>query len=88
MLNAANEEGQGTEAQKVLNQIHDYMDMHHDRFGYVITETEVIMFKRREENELWGQLNLSPAIPLHGPVGELNGLMILWYFHVKIRSHE
>jgi hypothetical protein len=72
-----------TETQKVVNQIHDYMDMHHNRFGYIITETEVVMFRRRDENQKWGQLDFSPAIPLKAKEGNLNALMVLWYFHVK-----
>jgi hypothetical protein len=77
------------EAQKVMNQIHDYMDMHNNRFGYIITETEVVMFQRREgeegsgDEQKWGQLDYSPSLPIHTKHGERSALMVLWYFHVK-----
>jgi hypothetical protein len=71
------------EVKKVLSQIHDYMDMHNNRYGYVITETELIMFRRRNKKETWGQLDFSPAIHFGGGKGKLNPLMVLWYFHVK-----
>lgn len=71
------------EPQKVLNQIHDYMDMHHNRFGYIITEKEIVMFRRRDHQERWAQVDFSPAIPIHAPEGKINALMVLWYFHVK-----
>ena len=57
------------------------MDMHHNRYGYVITETELVMFRRREKR--WGLLDFSPSIPLHTADGGLNAIMVLWYFHVK-----
>ena len=75
------------ETKKVLNQIHDYMDMHHNRFGYVLSETELIMFRRRENGwnatPVWGQLDFSPNIPVQGKVEERNGVMVLWYFYMK-----
>jgi hypothetical protein len=83
MLLEACEKENHVEAQKVLNQVHDYMDMHHDRFGYIITEVELVMFRRRNDNEKWGQIDFSPAIPIHAPEGSLNALMVLWYFHIK-----
>ena len=72
------------EAQKVLFQIHDYMDMHHNRFGYVIGNNELIMFRRRDTPPgAWGQLDFSDPIPLNTEKGKLNGMMVLFYFHVK-----
>jgi hypothetical protein len=72
-----------TEGQKVMNQIHDYMDMHSNRFGYIITETEVVMCRRRDEDQKWGQMDFSPSLKLSPGVGEVSALMALWYFHVK-----
>lgn len=72
------------ELQFVMNQIHDYMDMHHCRFGYILTETELIMFRRREENGEWGLMDYSQPIPRNAPAeNQLNSMMVLWYFHVK-----
>jgi hypothetical protein len=68
----------------VANQIHDYMDMHHNRYGYIITHTELIMFRRREDPlETWGQMDFSESIPVSTGRGKLNAMMVLWYFHVK-----
>jgi len=65
------------------NQIHDYMDMHHCRYGYVLTEAGGYMFRRREGG-LWSHVDYSSFIPLQStPEGELNFMMVLWYFHVK-----
>ena len=72
------------EGKKVMNQIHDYMDMHHNRFGYIITQNELIMFRRRDDGtETWGQVDYSPSIPVSTERGKLNAMMVLWYFHVK-----
>lgn len=88
MLQRAYEGDQQAEPQKVLNQIHDYMDMHHNRFGYIITEVELIMFRRREEGNKWGQLDFSPSIPIQPEQGRLNALMVLWYFHAKYAMYN
>ena len=79
------EKGQTKNAnlQNVINQIHDYMDMHHCRYGYIITETELIMFRRRDENGRWGLMEFSQPIPRNAKENELNAMMVLWYFHVK-----
>lgn len=72
------------ELQFVMNQIHDYMDMNHCRFGYILTETELIMFRRRCGPEKWGLMDYSQPIPLNAPAdNEVNAMMVLWYFHVK-----
>jgi hypothetical protein len=72
------------EGKKVMNQIHDYMDMHHNRFGYIITQKELIMFRRRDDPpEKWGQLDYSPSIPVSSERGKINAMMVLWYFHIK-----
>ena len=72
------------ELQFVMNQIHDYMDMHHCRFGYILTDTELIMFRRRDGAGEWGLMDYSRPIPQNAPAeNELNAVMVLWYFHVK-----
>jgi len=73
------------EGAKVMNQIHDYMDMHHNRYGYIITQKELIMFRRRDTPPgTWGQVDYSPSIPISSTKrGDLNAMMVLWYFHVK-----
>jgi hypothetical protein len=83
MLNTAaqNPEADWKEPQKVLNQIHDYMDMHNDKYGYIITETELIFFRRVGSD--WGHVEYSPRIPLQAERGQLNAMLVLWFFHVK-----
>src|SRR5579859_7911138 len=49
------------EAEKVLSQIHGYMDSHEARYGYIVTNEELICFRRRAGK--WGQLDISKAIP-------------------------
>lgn len=72
------------EGKKVADQIHDYMDMHHNRYGYIITHTDLIMFRRREDAaQTWGQVDFSDSIPVSAERGKLNAMMVLWYFHVK-----
>jgi hypothetical protein len=76
------------EGSKVVNQIHDYMDMHQNKYGYIITHTELIMFRRRDNPPKWGQLDFSPSIPVSAERGELNAMMVLWYFHVRYAVME
>jgi len=80
------------QSQLVMNQIHDYMDMHHNLFGYIITDTELIMFRRRndliDKDGRWGKVEYSPRIPVQAKKGQLNALMVLWYFHVKYAVME
>ena len=72
------------EAQKEMNQIHDYMDMSNNKYGYIITQTELIMFRRRDTPVgNWGQMDFSQSIPVSTKKGRLNAMMILWYFPVK-----
>lgn len=72
------------EAKKVLYQIHNYMDMHHNRLGYVIGNNELIMFRRHDyPRQVWGHLDFLDPIPLNTERGKLNGMMVLFYFHVK-----
>ena len=89
MIHRARKRPQGlAEVVKVLNQLHDYMDMHHNRYGYVITETEAIMFRRRGaygDEGVWSRLEYSDGIPISAGEGELNAMMILWYFHVNVQ---
>ena len=43
------------QAQRVVNQIHHYMEMHHSGFGYALTDTELIMYRRPTENDTDGR---------------------------------
>jgi hypothetical protein len=74
-------QGNNEQLQNVMNQLHDYMDMHYCRFGYILNETELIMLRRREGG--WGLVEFSHSIPRNAGDNELNAMMVLWYFHVK-----
>lgn len=76
------------EVQKVLNQIHFYMDMHEARYGYVITDQELICFRRRDEG--WGELDVGPPIRHYVDVdrktNSLNSKYVLFHLHHVIAN--
>jgi hypothetical protein len=70
------------EATKVLSQIHSYMDRSDARYGYIVTDEELIFFRRRGTG--WGQLDVSPPIPHKGTDKDpLNSLYVMFYMHWK-----
>ena len=79
------------EVEKVLTQIHDYMDRHEARYGYVVNDEELIFFRRRGTG--WGHMDISEGIR-----HDLNGIgpkckisttkLVLFYFHLVIAPHE
>jgi hypothetical protein len=78
------------EAGKVLNQIHDYVDQHEARYGYVVNDQELIFFRRRGTG--WGHMDISPAIR-HDVDGDeegtiLNSKLVLFYFHLVVANDE
>ena len=79
-----------TEAKKVLSQIHGYMDRHGARYGYVVTDEELIFVRRR--GNTWGQIDISPPIK-HGASpdpnkGTLNSKYVLFYFHWVVANDD
>lgn len=79
------------EAQRVLSQIHGYMDRHEARYGYIVNNEELIFVRRRDTG--WGQIDISPAIPHpREPDPEadsddedtITSLYVLYYFHWKV----
>jgi hypothetical protein len=83
-------QGFKTEAQKVINQIYDYMDQHEARYGYVVNDQELIFFRRRSSG--WGHLDISPAIrhDVDADVdnGILNSKFVLFYYHFAVANVE
>jgi hypothetical protein len=79
------------EAQKVINQIHDYMDFSESRYGYVVNDEELIFFRRRGTG--WGHIDVSPAIR-HDVDGRDPNCripttkLVLFYFHMVIGNDE
>lgn len=83
-------ERSNAEAQKVLNQIHGYMDQREARYGYIVTNEELICFRRRDCG--WGQLEVSEAIrhdvEADGETGVLNSKYALFYLHWKVANDD
>jgi hypothetical protein len=79
------------EITKVLTQIHDYMDRHEARYGYLVNDEELIFFRRRGTG--WGHVDISPAIK-----HDIDGInpeckiptskLILFYFHLIVANDE
>ncbi|KAL2821314.1 hypothetical protein BDW59DRAFT_174282 [Aspergillus cavernicola] len=62
---------------QVLAQVNFYMRQHNARYGYILTNTELVAVKRLEGS---GRLAVSTAVPWRrGGVGELSVLLALWY---------
>lgn len=82
--------GAKTEAQKVMNQIHDYMDQHEARYGYVVNDQELILLKRRGTG--WGHMDISPAIrhdvETNLDEGIVNSKVVLFYYHFTVCQDE
>jgi len=78
------------EAEKVLSQIHYYMDKHEARYGYIVTNKTCIFFRRRGTG--WGHIDISPAIPHdregNGEQGIFNSKMVLFYLHRVVANDE
>ncbi|KGO76426.1 hypothetical protein PITC_073080 [Penicillium italicum] len=65
------------EYKQVLAQVNFYMRQHNARYGYILTNTELVAVKRLEGS---GRLAVSSAVPWKGGgVGELSVLLALWY---------
>jgi len=79
-----------TESIKVLSQIHDYMDQHEARYGYIVNNEELIFFQRRGTG--WGHVDISPAIghkvQAQWQKGILNSMFVLLYFHKVIANDD
>ncbi|KAL2369388.1 hypothetical protein RJ035_007362 [Blastomyces gilchristii] len=66
-----------TEYLQVLSQINFYMKQHNARYGFALTDTELVPIKRLDAN---GNLLVARAIPWEaGGPGRLTVLMGLWY---------
>ena len=78
------------QAKHVLSQIHDYMDRHGARYGYIVTDEELIFFRRRGTG--WGHMDISPPIR-HDVEGSLEERIwiskaVLLYFHFVVANDE
>ena len=63
--------------QREYKQVNFYMRQHNARYGYILTDTELVAVRRLEGN---GRLAVSAAVPwTRGGVRELSVLLALWY---------
>jgi hypothetical protein len=78
------------EAQKVCNQIYNYMDMHESRYGYIVNDEELIFFRRT--GVVWGAMEVGPPIrhDVEGDMGngQMNSKWVMLYFHHVIANGE
>jgi len=70
----------GEEFRQALSQVNFYMKQHHARYGYILTDRELVAIRRRDRD---GNLDLSRAIPWdsRGTAQQprLTVLLALWY---------
>lgn len=69
-----------TEFKQALSQVNFYMKQHHARYGFILTDTELVAIRRLDKN---GNIQLSSSIPLttSGTASrpKLTVLLGLWY---------
>jgi hypothetical protein len=85
-----NPKRKNVEARKVLSQIHAYMDQREARYGYIVTDEELIFLRRRGTG--WGHIDITDAIrhdvEPNRDTNTLNSSYVLFYFHWKIANDE
>jgi hypothetical protein len=80
--------GPDATAQRAVTQIYENMRCYEARYGYIINEEELIMFRRTHR----GQIDISPAIR-HDVVVDLdqeiwNSKIVLFYFHWIVANDD
>lgn len=78
--------GQAKEYRQVLSQVNFYMKQNGARYGFIITDTELVPVKRLSEN---GHVAVATAIPWtqRGP-GKLTVVLGLWYLGMLAASNN
>jgi hypothetical protein len=74
------------EAENVFTQIYQYLNERDCAVGYVISDQELVCVRRISEyrcGSWYGVMDISRAIPLASPEGEMNAKLALWYLHHK-----
>lgn len=89
------EEGKSLEFQAPVAQLNFYMNQCSSRYGYILTDAEVVLFKKKNKHPA-AHLYMAPAIPLttfdHMGTfslhhGHLTPLLALWYIHM-LAAHD
>ncbi|KAH1863774.1 hypothetical protein KXX01_002399 [Aspergillus fumigatus] len=70
----------GAEYRQALSQVNFYMKQHRSRYGFILTDRELVVFRRRDNN---GNLELASPTPFTAggtaQQPQLTVLMALWY---------
>ncbi|PWY67608.1 hypothetical protein BO94DRAFT_540407 [Aspergillus sclerotioniger CBS 115572] len=78
-----------TEYRQALSQVNYYMKQHGSRYGFILSDLELVIFRRVDNN---GNLQLAPAIPwTRGGTEEepqLTVLLALWYLGMLAAQDE
>lgn len=84
--------GKNIEARKVLSQLNCYMDRHEARYGYILTDQELICVRRRESG--WGHLDVAPPVAHIAVPNAVTGAAkpnskhLLFYLHWMVANDE
>lgn len=72
--------GYRAEYRQALSQVNFYMKQHRSRYGFILTDRELVVFRRRDNN---GNLELASPTPFTAggtaQQPQLTVLMALWY---------
>ncbi|KAB8263533.1 hypothetical protein BDV32DRAFT_118826 [Aspergillus pseudonomiae] len=78
-----------TEFKQVLSQVNFYMKQHHARYGFIITDRELVAIRRLDRN---GNLELSASIPwtTKGTTSQtrLTALLAIWYLGILAANNQ
>lgn len=70
-----------------MAQVNFYGDQHNARYGFILTNTELVPLKRLDQN---GSLAVATSIPWtqSGSVGRLSVLLGLWYLGMLAAEND
>ncbi|KAK9235307.1 hypothetical protein V1525DRAFT_390612 [Lipomyces kononenkoae] len=78
-----------TEFRQALSQANWYMKQHHSRYGFLLTDRELVVFRRLDTN---GHLELAPPVPftIGGSAAQprLTVLLALWYLGMLAAQNQ
>jgi hypothetical protein len=75
------------EYKQALAQVNFYGDQHNARYGFILTNTELVPLKRLDQN---GRLAVATSIPWTqgGSAGRLSVLLGLWYLGMLAAEND
>lgn len=88
-LQNVNSEPAQREFRQALAQVNFYMFIHHARYGFILTDRELVAIRRLDDN---GNLELAPSIPwtAHGTEAQpqMTVLLGLWYLGMLASDNQ